>query len=643
MASCVSIALYFLLTIAFHFDELGEHHGTVEVLGDTIQRKPVYVGALLPTERDQIYDMLPTVQAAVDHVNELDGLLDDYELRIRWNLTERDPANALRIVNHFVNEGPPVSMVWGPVFSNVAVVVNEVIPRYNVIQVVTASSTTLQDRTRYPLTIQVGAIDDEFTVPSKVAFLKLMGWTKVALIFQDNQYFRQNIKNLAGALEDNDVTILTTETVKDLNNLDEQIQSLKGQVSFDDDLERNVSSYISQFQGDGFVRVAQYFPEGIHLIPDKPISWNGSYRPVDGEHETEIRVRVSGILKIVIVTLTSFGVLIALIFLVINITLRKQRAIKISSPKINNLIVCGCLLLYSSVFVSGMDTSGLNETGFIITCYVQIWLICVGFSLSFGSLLVKTYRIFAIFRKAVEKFKKIYLPDRKLMLAVGLLVLVDCVIIIVWAIFGQTVVKQVPLERKLSDTTSPDREEYIITVLYHCHSQQELFLMCALYGFKGSILVFGIFMAWETRHVKVRGLNDSKYVVLSICIVGVTVAIAIPTLYFFMENADLHFCFYGISVIFANTSVLCVVFLPKFYLWHTTRGGALRVTMMDMSESSCTTVTERNRRNELHTKHKEKLEVLTNLLKDYKNLVWRNDGLSRERRRQNSITKLSSI
>ena len=88
MASCVSIALYFLMTIAFHFDELGEHHGTVEVLGDTTQRKPVYVGALLPTERDQIYDMLPTVQAAVDHVNELDGLLDDYELRIRWNLTE---------------------------------------------------------------------------------------------------------------------------------------------------------------------------------------------------------------------------------------------------------------------------------------------------------------------------------------------------------------------------------------------------------------------------------------------------------------------------------------------------------------------------------------------------------------------------
>ncbi len=38
---------------------------------------------------------------------------------------------------------------------------------------------------------------------------------------------------------------------------------------------------------------------------------------------------------------------------------------------------------------------------------VKVVLVCVGISLSFGSLLMKTYRIFAIFQKAVAKFKQI--------------------------------------------------------------------------------------------------------------------------------------------------------------------------------------------------------------------------------------------
>ena len=43
----------------------------------------------------------------------------------------------------------------------------------------------------------------------------------------------------------------------------------------------------------------------------------------------------------------------------------------------------------------------------LLLLQMEVLLVCVGVSLSFGSLLVKTYRIFAIFQKAVAKFKKI--------------------------------------------------------------------------------------------------------------------------------------------------------------------------------------------------------------------------------------------
>lgn len=37
-----------------------------------------------------------------------------------------------------------------------------------------------------------------------------------------------------------------------------------------------------------------------------------------------------------------------------------------------------------------------------------------------------------------------------------------------------------------------------------------------IYGFKGLILVFGLFLAYETRSIKVKQINDSRYVGMSI-------------------------------------------------------------------------------------------------------------------------------
>jgi 7 transmembrane sweet-taste receptor of 3 GCPR. len=33
-----------------------------------------------------------------------------------------------------------------------------------------------------------------------------------------------------------------------------------------------------------------------------------------------------------------------------------------------------------------------------------------------------------------------------------------------------------------------------------------------MYCYKGFLLIFGLFLAWETRNVKVAVLNDSKYI-----------------------------------------------------------------------------------------------------------------------------------
>ena len=62
-------------------------------------------------------------------------------------------------------------------------------------QVTSATSSLLKDRSRYPLTIQIYPVADDIN-PGRVGIVKLMKWKKVAIVFQDNEYFRAvSVKN----------------------------------------------------------------------------------------------------------------------------------------------------------------------------------------------------------------------------------------------------------------------------------------------------------------------------------------------------------------------------------------------------------------------------------------------------------------
>lgn len=49
-------------------------------------------------------------------------------------------------------------------------------------------------------------------------------------------------------------------------------------------------------------------------------------------------------------------------------------------------------------------------------------------------------------------------------------------------------------------------------MLEHCESDHLSYWLGAVYAFKGLLLVFGVFLAWETRAVTIPALNDSRYI-----------------------------------------------------------------------------------------------------------------------------------
>ena len=88
-----------------------------------------------------------------------------------------------------------------------------------------------------------------------------------------------------------------------------------------------------------------------------------------------------------------------------------------SSPQINNLIIAGCILSYTSVLLMGIDSTLLGQNSSKSTmnfiCAVRttvhstsdlhqreqarVWTLSIGFTLSFGAIFSKTWRVHTIF------------------------------------------------------------------------------------------------------------------------------------------------------------------------------------------------------------------------------------------------------
>lgn len=82
-------------------------------------------------------------------------------------------------------------------------------------------------------------------------------------------------------------------------------------------------------------------------------------------------------------------------------------------------------------------------------------------------------------------------------------------------------------------------------------------------SYKGLLLLFGLFVSYETRSVKLRQINDSRYVGMSIYNVVVTCLITTPVIMVTASQQDASFSFVALSVIFCCFLSMALIFVPK--------------------------------------------------------------------------------
>ncbi|XP_038063882.1 gamma-aminobutyric acid type B receptor subunit 2-like [Patiria miniata] len=357
---------------------------------------------------------------------------------------------------------------------------------------------------------------------------------------------------------------------------------LTGRVAFDEYGARESDAVVQQIR-DVPGTIKQIFTYDGSTENVKPISefvWEGGFRPVDGPTFTKTHLQIEQSIKIVVFVLSGLGMALSLVFLSCNTYFKNRSAIKISSPQLNNMIALGSILLYASTFLFAlkMEVKQGDFNGRIY-CQLSSAALCIGLSLAFGALFMKTYRIHHIYTSAMKVRKvRATITDSKLMTSIGFFVLLDVLIFVAWILVDPIHIQTVELDPVLRDEQT---EEYEVPTLSYCTSDRELYFAIAIFAYKGALLIFGIFLAWSTRNVRISQLNDSKHIALSVYAVGLTCVLTVPVAYFSHARGEINFVFAFVSgaLFVANTVMLCLVFIPKFISLKTTEGARINTFM----------------------------------------------------------------
>ena len=76
-------------------------------------------------------------------------------------------------------------------------------------------------------------------------------------------------------------------------------------------------------------------------------------------------------------------------------------------------------------------------------------------------------------------------------------------------------------------------------------------------------MLFGVFLAWETRNVNIPALNDSRYVGMSVYNVVILSVVGVPAALMIERAQNATFALTAFFIIFCTTVTLCLVFVPK--------------------------------------------------------------------------------
>lgn len=355
-----------------------------------------------------------------------------------------------------------------------------------------------------------------------------------------------------------------TPHIKDvfLNNLRQtNFLGISGEVAFSDIGDRIAWTQIEQMV-DGNYTVIGYFDTRTNKLNlnESRIRWPRGEPPRDRTIIMELVQYLSLPYMLSIVIISIVGILASTGLIYFNWSRREDALIKMSHPPSNNIMLLGCIVCLFSVILFGLDGRFIPANKFHLICDLRAWCLNIGFSLFFGSMFWKVWQSYVLSTRNAPPFGK---TNRQVFVTVGSFCLIDVIILTIWKLHE-------PMDRttvKIKEQSGPELNmgDDIIVELKIEYCQANFYWYYLIFCYKGLLLVFGLFLAYETRGVKLRQLNDSKLVGMCIYNVAIMCFITGPVslVNLMRQQANYHYLFVSITIIFCCSLSMILIFIPK--------------------------------------------------------------------------------
>ena len=272
-----------------------------------------------------------------------------------------------------------------------------------------------------------------------------------------------------------------------------------------------------------------------------------------------VYIRVHSAMGAFVILLTLLLVIVTVVFQLPNIFWHYRSSIKATSHNLSHLIFSGCyLFLIFLLLYSFIETFGpISIISYSILCNAMVWCLLLGYSLIFGTVCAKAWRVHRLFKHFRNKSPGAILSDTALVVFVILLLLIDMLICIAWNSFD-------PLTRELqSSNTRISSESPVTAYTIQCNCEHWNFWIGTVVSYKGLIVIPLLIIAILNRRIKRKNFKQTKNITVLIYSVSLLGCIGIP-LYFLLKDASVYSGYLIFSAILQSTVLLCslTLFLP---------------------------------------------------------------------------------
>ncbi|RUS75750.1 hypothetical protein EGW08_016501, partial [Elysia chlorotica] len=262
------------------------------------------------------------------------------------------------------------------------------------------------------------------------------------------------------------------------------------------------------------------------------------------EDATPCLYQISDAVQAIVVFLISVMIVGCLVVSLVTFLNRKNLIIKTASP-IFLLIMCfGSILMCCSVYVMYGEVDSL-------ACKIQIWPFHLGLVLTYGALLIKTWRISVIF-KSGGTTKRINLPDKALLQRMVPLVVVTVAYLTAWEILGPP--------QAVTVKTSADLKFFVCETRWWTYGA---------FGAEALMLLFGVYLCFTVRKAPAH-FNESKFITWATynAIILGSFILMLTQFVGMSGGPDVVFVLLMAQQQVFVTIPMCLIFVPKFWALH---------------------------------------------------------------------------